>query len=194
MKNFWVSVENLLSFGWKSSFQNKIDFNGFKCKENVFFSCNSLCQEFFLSSFFLSFLPGGWTQIANIITLDKQSFRLNQHAVIPPLNFEVTHDKSYALTSSALNDFILNINATQLRIYCYKPATGRRVHIVTKNTTIGRNVLNYFANVDDSKLPTAVNSFDVLPDDTSFLSKNVEKWRLDNGEWGNSVYSNNPLK
>ncbi len=75
---------------------------------------------------------------------------------------------------------------TELRLFCQKPSVGRRIHIRVRK----QEVINFLLEQTD-KAPQAKGSFERMPDDTSILSRQPEKWgELDgtkpSGTWGTS--------
>jgi len=72
----------------------------------------------------------------------------------------------------------------QIRYRCHKKSIGRTLHIMTTNDSAGRNVLDHF--LVNPSWPTACNSFQRFPDDTSILGQNCAKW----GNTGSSAEVN----
>ena len=77
----------------------------------------------------------------------------------------------------------------QLRFYCRKKSVGRTFHIMTKNNTLGHNVVR---SMIEKFFPQAqaCYSYTIMPDDTSILSRNCLKWGYKNrfrvNRWGSN--------
>ena len=79
----------------------------------------------------------------------------------------------------------------QLRFYCRKKSVGRTFHIMTKNNTLGQNVVRSMIK-KFFPLAHACGSYTVMPDDTSILSQNCLKWgyrqpRFNVNRWGSNA-------
>jgi len=77
-------------------------------------------------------------------------------------------------------DILNKMGFHQIHFYCHKKSVGRVVSIMTKNNTAGHQVVRYFTDDAFRKtFPDACSSFDRLPEDTSILAQNCDKWGMD---------------
>lgn len=102
-------------------------------------------------------------------------------------------DNFLFVSISAIEELRKAVNITQLRFYCFKKEQGSVVHVMTKNSSTGVSVLDYFL-VNTSARAAACGSFVTLPDDNSTLSQNCAKWghngvHAEVNEWGHYLRS-----
>ncbi|XP_020907076.1 uncharacterized protein LOC110245157 isoform X3 [Exaiptasia diaphana] len=132
---------------------------------------------------------GGWTLIrrAKLSTTNP-----NQLGKIDTKDYKAI--SNYAdIRQNVLVPAIQNLRTImgfhQLRYRCYKKSIDRTLHIMTTNNSAGHKVLDHY--LVKATWPTACNSFERLPDDTSVLSRNCQKWgyydgKMEVNRWGRS--------
>jgi hypothetical protein len=107
------------------------------------------------------------------------------------------NNKNVIPTSGAMLNILQVIGFHQIHFYCHKKSVGRVLSIMTKNNTAGQQVVRYFTENAFVGLPKACGSFDKLPEDTSSLSENCDKWGKDKNKnvkidrWGNKGFDGN---
>ncbi|KAK3737280.1 hypothetical protein QZH41_019807 [Actinostola sp. cb2023] len=135
---------------------------------------------------------GGWTIVKR---------KILQNATLPSGQLYYTYDVISAFskydqnvvpTGKAMLDILNKMGFHQIHFYCHKKSVGRVVSIMTKNNTAGQQVVRYFT--DDAfaltTFPDVCGSFDRLPEDTSILAQNCDKWGKDSAgkvqvnKWG----------
>ena len=95
-------------------------------------------------------------------------------------------------TGTAMLDILNKMGFHQIHFYCHKKSVDRVVSIMTKNNTAGQQVVRYFTDDAFAKttFPDACGSFDRLPEDTSIMAQNCDKWGKDSAgkvqvnQWG----------
>ncbi|XP_031557588.1 uncharacterized protein LOC116294179 [Actinia tenebrosa] len=121
---------------------------------------------------------GGWTIVKrNILQTTSAIIEKNDYA---DMNVIATYDLNsewVAPKVQAMLDIKNKMGFQQIHFYCHKKSVGRVVSIMTKNDTAGQAVVSYFTGpASPSSFPRACGSFDRLPEDTSILSQNCNKW------------------
>ena len=97
-------------------------------------------------------------------------------------------NKQY-LKRDGFNQLKIDMGFTQIRFYCYKKKRGRAFHIMTSENVKGANAVRFFT--DSDALRPACGSFTRLPDDTSALANNCDKWGYPTKDrWGHESYYN----
>ena len=82
----------------------------------------------------------------------------------------------------------------QFRFYCRKATPGRVFHIMTKNTSLGEAVVQYFTG-NTNVPPQACDSFTALPDDNSTLSGKCMEWGYPTmNTWGKNATTRQNIK
>ena len=88
----------------------------------------------------------------------------------------------YLLSIDGLNQLSTVYNFSQVRISCSKPYHGRTFDIMTTTTSDGTWARDWLLHRrSDQPKPPSCGSYARLPEDTSYLGANCEKWR--DGEW-----------
>ncbi|KAK3750849.1 hypothetical protein QZH41_007652 [Actinostola sp. cb2023] len=136
---------------------------------------------------------GGWTIVKRTIL---QSTSPPKHATTYS-NYKVIAaaldtNKNTVPLGAAMLDILNKMGFHQIHFYCHKKSVGRVVSIMTKNNTAGQQVVRYFTDDAFAKttFPDACGSFDRLPEDTSILAQNCDKWGKDSAgtvqvnKWG----------
>ncbi|KAK3732774.1 hypothetical protein QZH41_019197 [Actinostola sp. cb2023] len=135
---------------------------------------------------------GGWTIVKRTIlqsaTLPNEKV-YNTYDVISAFS---QNDQNIVPTGTAMMDILNKMGFHQIHFYCYKKSVGRVVSIMTKNNTAGQQVVRYFTDDAFAKttFPDACGSFDRLPEDTSILAQNCDRWGKDSkgrvqvNKWG----------
>ncbi|XP_057309867.1 uncharacterized protein LOC130647878 [Hydractinia symbiolongicarpus] len=137
-------------------------------------------------------LGGGWTEFGNVVQKGSIPDQ-NLTNVINSDNISLLNDVStgrFLLTVSGLGALRKFINFTQLRFYCHKPWHNRTIHIATTNDFNGKKVVDYFSGVTET-LPPSCHSYEILPDDTSYIASQCMNWALQ--QWSTSHKDNNKL-
>ncbi|XP_020907075.1 uncharacterized protein LOC110245157 isoform X2 [Exaiptasia diaphana] len=119
---------------------------------------------------------GGWTLIkrsnlpttSSLLSVERNDYRFLS-------NYK---DYKQLIVSSGLLQLRKDMGFHQLRFRCRKKSINRTLHIMTTDDNAGHKVLDHFFAT--TTWPTACNSFERLPDDTSILARNCLKWGLDN--------------
>ena len=93
------------------------------------------------------------------------------------------------LLRKGFNQLKIDMGFTQIRFYCFKKKRGRVFHIMTNKEVKGKNAVNFFTT--SNTMRQACGSFTRLPDDTSTLAKNCDKWGFRTPDrWGHQSYLN----
>ncbi|KXJ10609.1 Intelectin-2 [Exaiptasia diaphana] len=128
---------------------------------------------------------GGWTLItrAHLPTAAPKAFVLEKEY----RSLESYTNYRQRIKLVALKNLRRDMSFHQLRFRCRKKSINRTIHIMTTNNTAGHKVLDHF--LVKATWPTACNSFERLPDDTSILARNCLKWGHNGGKvevnrWG----------
>ena len=136
---------------------------------------------------FRSFFLGGWT----LITRAHLPTAAPQEIVLEEEYRSLANYTNYRqrIKLAALKSLRKDMGFHQLRFRCRKKSIDRTLHIMTTNNTAGHKVLDHF--LVTPTWPTACNSFERLPDDTSILARNCLKWGHNGGKvevnrWGTS--------
>jgi hypothetical protein len=129
----------------------------------------------------LKFCSGGWTKVVRTVQIEIIALpheKVYTYEVIAKYN---VNDKSVTPTGQAMSDILQKMGFHQIHFYCHKKSVGRVVSIMTNNNTAGQQVVRYFTDdaFAQTTFPDACGSFDTLPEDTSFLAKNCQKWGKD---------------
>lgn len=97
------------------------------------------------------------------------------------LSLNRTTTNFFTLSTRGLAELRRLINFTQIRVYCRKPSIQRIVHIATSLSPAGQAVVDYMTGQTD-KRPASCNSYTVLSEDTSTISRKCGSWF--EGAWG----------
>ncbi|KAK3725326.1 hypothetical protein QZH41_002764 [Actinostola sp. cb2023] len=139
-----------------------------------------------------NYAQGGWTIVKRTVlqsqTLPSLTF-LNSYDVISAFN---NYSQNVVPQGAAMLDILNKMGFHQIHFYCHKKSVDRAVSIMTKNNTAGQQVVRYFTDDAFAKttFPDACGSFDRLPEDTSILAQNCDKWGKDSAgkvqvnKWG----------
>ena len=93
-------------------------------------------------------------------------------------------DNFLFISIKAIEDLRQAIQFHQLRWYCYKKKHGSVFHVMTKNSSAGHSVVDYFLKNPDNPAASC-DSFDTLPKDNSTLSQNcAERGDESTNKWG----------
>ncbi|KAK3739208.1 hypothetical protein QZH41_006709 [Actinostola sp. cb2023] len=125
---------------------------------------------------------GGWTIVKRTIlqSTSTPAFK-NRRSTYDVIADFGNHSQNVKPLGAAMLDILNKMGFHQIHFYCHKKSVGRVVSIMTKNNTAGQQVVRYFTNDAFAKttFPDACGSFDRLPEDTSILAQNCDKWGRD---------------
>ncbi|KAK3706683.1 hypothetical protein QZH41_010459 [Actinostola sp. cb2023] len=128
---------------------------------------------------------GGWTIVKRMILQStsppENTTRYSKYEVIAAA---LDTNKNTMPLGAAMLDILNKMGFHQIHFYCHKKSVGRVVSIMTKNNRAGQQVVHFFTNNTFAKttFPDACGSFDRLPEDTSILAQNCDKWGKDSSE------------
>ena len=98
------------------------------------------------------------------------------------------------LVADGLKNLRSDMGFQQFRFYCRKATPGRVFHIMTKTTSLGEAVVQYFTG-NTSVPPQACDSFTALPDDNSTLSGKCMEWGYPTkNTWGKNATTPQNIK
>ncbi|KXJ23475.1 hypothetical protein AC249_AIPGENE7229 [Exaiptasia diaphana] len=117
---------------------------------------------------------GGWTLIKQAKLNSTSPHQYGRFVSSEYQAISNSRDIRQMIETAALQQLRLPMGFHQIRFRCHKYSTGRTFHIMTNNDTAGHKVLDHF--LITATWPTACGSFVRLPDDTSILSRNCDKW------------------
>ncbi|KAK3708954.1 hypothetical protein QZH41_008681 [Actinostola sp. cb2023] len=124
---------------------------------------------------------GGWTIIKRTVLQSATLPNITSYKSYGVISAYRKYDQNVVPTGTAMLDIRNKMGFHQMHFYCHKKSVGRVVNIMTKNNTAGQQVVRYFTDDAFAKttFPDACGSFDILPQDTSFLAQNCDKWGKD---------------
>ena len=136
---------------------------------------------------FFSRCPGGWTLIKRTVLTSSTPVR--DIIIVSDYRMISEQVENRIFDANCLTKLKQDMGFDQLRFYCRKKSVGRTFHIMTKNNTLGQNVVRSMIK-KFFPLAHACGSYTVMPDDTSILSQNCLKWGYRNGynvnQWGSN--------
>ncbi len=125
---------------------------------------------------------GGWTRVVGHRITNNVPRAVPTTSITEGLRLASVD--SGAVSAPAMQSVRSNWGIAQVRFLCEKPSVGRRVHIVTGNTT----VIDYLLGAAVAG-PAAPGTFTRLNDDTSLITQQPQRWGFDGanvfiGNWG----------
>ncbi|KAK3746299.1 hypothetical protein QZH41_020076 [Actinostola sp. cb2023] len=124
---------------------------------------------------------GGWTIVKRTVLQSQTLPSLTVYKTYNVISAFSKYDQNVVPTGTAMLDILNKMGFNQIHFYCHKKSVDRVVSIMTKNNTAGQQAVRYFTDNAFAKttFPDACGSFDRLPEDTSILAQNCDKWGKD---------------
>ena len=151
---------------------------------------------FLKSTVLYSSHAGGWTLVKRVIF--SGGFQPTNGEEIQTTDYRIQlsnySSNLHLLVTEGLKNLRSDMGFQQFRFYCRKATPGRVFHIMTKTTSLGEAVVQYFTG-NTSVPPQACDSFTALPDDNSTLSGKCMEWGYPTkNTWGKNATTRQNIK
>ena len=151
---------------------------------------------FLKSTVLYSSNAGGWTLVKRVIFSDGLQPTKEEEIQTTDYRIQLSNYSSnlHLLVTDGLKNLRSDMGFQQFRFYCRKATPGRVFHIMTKNTSLGEAVVQYFTG-NTNVPPQACDSFTALPDDNSTLSGKCMEWGYPTkNTWGKNATTPQNIK